>query len=94
MIPPLHSHVPTGQSNLVSQADLFKTFHAFEAVIVSQMLQASGINKPLDSFGGGTGEDQFASFLTDAQAAAFVARGGIGLAEQMFRATTEIGSGR
>lgn len=39
-------------------------------------------------FGGGIGEDQFQSFLTDAQAREMVENGGIGLAEAIFAAMT------
>jgi Rod binding domain-containing protein len=60
-------------------------------MVISQMLQASGLDKPPDQFGGGTGEAQFASFLTDAQARAFAARGGIGLAERLIRALDKSG---
>ncbi|MEZ5796995.1 MAG: rod-binding protein [Paracoccaceae bacterium] len=37
-------------------------------------------------FGGGAGEEQFASFLRQEQARMMVDRGGIGLAESLFRA--------
>ena len=38
------------------------------------------------AFGGGEGEDSFASFLRDAQAENLVSAGGIGLAESLFDA--------
>jgi Rod binding domain-containing protein len=66
--------------------DIIIAAQAFEAMVISQMLQASGMNKPLDGFGGGTGEEQFSSFLTDSHAQALAARGGIGLAERLIRA--------
>ncbi|UYV39649.1 hypothetical protein N4R57_00125 [Rhodobacteraceae bacterium D3-12] len=39
-----------------------------EATFLSEMLKAAGFGKSRGAFGGGAGEDQFASFLRDAQA--------------------------
>ncbi|MFB2532007.1 rod-binding protein [Paracoccus sp. p4-l81] len=64
---------------------LRKVATQLEAGFLAEMLKASGVGKASDSFGGGAGEDQFASFLRDAQADAMAARGGIGLAESIFR---------
>ncbi|MDZ4135049.1 MAG: rod-binding protein, partial [Paracoccaceae bacterium] len=50
------------------------------------MLGHAGFGAARDSFGGGIGEEQFASFLRNEQAAAMVKKGGIGLAEVLFRA--------
>lgn len=57
-----------------------------EAAFLSEMLRHAGAGEARDSFGGGIGEDQFASFLRDEQARAMAAAGGIGLAESIFRA--------
>lgn len=57
-----------------------------EGVFLAEMLRHVGMGKPPESFGGGAGEDQFASFLRDAQARAIVRKGGIGLAEHIFQA--------
>lgn len=57
-----------------------------EAAFLAEMLRHSGLGAPRDAFGGGTGEDQFASFLRREQAGALAASGGIGLAESLFRA--------
>jgi len=62
---------------------------ALEASFLSEMLGYAGVGKPLESFGGGIGEEQFGSFLRDAQAKQMVENGGIGLAEQLFRAMTK-----
>lgn len=56
-----------------------------EVGFLSEMLGYAGFGKPTEGFGGGIGEDQFSSFLRDAQARQLVNRGGIGLAEQLFR---------
>lgn len=57
-----------------------------EASFLSEMLKSAGLGKARDAFGGGEGEDQFGSFLRDAQAAEMVKAGGIGLAEHLFEA--------
>jgi peptidoglycan hydrolase FlgJ len=92
MITPLSITTPHNQTLQREQATLAPTAKAFEAMVISQMLQASGMNKPLDNFGGGAGEAQFSSFLTDAQAQALAARGGIGLAERLIRTMTSDGA--
>lgn len=60
-----------------------------EASFLSEMLGHVGLGAVSDSFGGGIGEDQFASFLRQEQAEGMVRKGGIGLAESLFRAMTE-----
>lgn len=51
-----------------------------ETVFLAEMLKAAGVGKSPDSFGGGVGEDQFSSFLREAQAREMVYAGGLGLA--------------
>ena len=65
-----------------------------EASFLSIMLREAGMGSPRNAFGGGTGEDQFASFLTDAYAKKFAEAGGIGLAETIFRALKERADGQ
>lgn len=55
-----------------------------ESQFLAEMLRHAGAAQTPDSFGGGIGEDQFASFLREAQASAIVRRGGLGLAEHIF----------
>ncbi|MFZ1470039.1 MAG: rod-binding protein [Paracoccaceae bacterium] len=58
-----------------------------EAAFLAEMLGHAGMDSDADSsFGGGIGESQFASFLRQEQAKLMVDRGGIGLAESLFRA--------
>nr|WP_253944582.1 rod-binding protein [Pseudogemmobacter hezensis] len=57
-----------------------------EAMFLSEMLAQGGLGDAPDSFGGGIGEEQFGSFLRMEQARLMVDRGGIGLAETLFRA--------
>ena len=57
-----------------------------EATFLAEMLKSAGLGTPRDSFGGGKGEEQFASFLREAQAQEMAKTGGIGLAEALFEA--------
>lgn len=56
-----------------------------EAAFLSEMLKHSGLGSA-GGPGGGPGTDQFASLLRNEQARLFAERGGIGLAESIFRA--------
>ena len=72
-----------------SSAALMDQARALEAVFLAEMLTHAGLGRSLDGgFGGGIGEDQFASFLRHEQATQMAQRGGIGLAEHLFRAMT------
>lgn len=57
-----------------------------EAAFLAEMLGHAGLGSTTDGFGGGVGEGQFASFLRQEQALAIARHGGVGLAEQLFRA--------
>jgi Rod binding domain-containing protein len=61
-----------------------KAAEAFEAAFLAEMLRHSGLNAMPEGFGGGAGEDAFASLLTDEYARLMTRRGGIGIAEQVF----------
>lgn len=61
-----------------------------EAAFLSEMLSLSGLGKEPESFGGGAGEEQFSSFLRAEQAKLLVERGGIGLAEGIFRSLKQV----
>lgn len=60
-----------------------------EATFLSEMLAHTGLGEMEGSFGGGQGEDQFASFLRQEQARLLVDGGGIGLAEMIFNTMVE-----
>jgi len=65
---------------------------AGESVVTAvgaEMLKSAGFGKSRDAFGGGAGEEQFGSFLRQAQATEMVKQGGIGLAEHLFEALKE-----
>ncbi len=64
-----------------------------EASFLAEMLKAAGAGQTRDVFGGGAGEDQFSSFLVQAQADEMVKSGGIGLAESLFHALKERADG-
>jgi peptidoglycan hydrolase FlgJ len=59
-----------------------------EAAFLAEMLGHAGLGEARETFGGGHGEDQFASFLKQEQARMIVQRGGIGLAEMIFKTMT------
>nr|WP_223274921.1 rod-binding protein [Tateyamaria sp. syn59] len=60
-----------------------------EAAFLAEMLKSAGLGESRDAFGGGAGEDQFSSFLVQAQAEKMVEAGGIGLAESLFESLKE-----
>lgn len=68
---------------------LRKQAQALEAAFLAEMLANTGLDATSEGFGGGIGEDQFASFLREEQARMMVARGGVGLAESLFRSLSE-----
>ncbi len=78
------AHAPPRPSD--DAAALRRTAQQLEAAFLAEMLKAAGDGTPRASFGGGAGEDQFASFLVELRAEAMVARGGIGLSEAIFNA--------
>ena len=62
---------------------------AFEAQFLAEMLQHAGFGAPRSAFGGGAGEDAFASLLVREHARLLAENGGIGLAERLFEAMKE-----
>jgi Rod binding domain-containing protein len=79
---------PGGPAEADSRA-MRQAADAFETAFLAEMLKAAGLGKTPEGFGGGAGEDQFASFLVREQARAMVAAGGIGLSEVIFEAMKE-----
>lgn len=67
-------------------AALWKAAQALETNFIAEMLKSARIGAPRQEFGGGTGEDQFASMLQDQQADMLQRRGGFGLAENIYQA--------
>lgn len=81
---------PTGQparsQTETREGQLMAVAQSLEAAFLSEMLKSAGVGETPQDFGGGAGEDQFASFLRDEQAKQMVQAGGIGLAQSMFDA--------
>lgn len=73
-------------SSAARDAQLLGKAKALEASFLAEMLAYVGLNGAPDGFGGGAGEEQFASFMRAEQAKAMVEAGGIGLAEHIFNA--------
>ncbi|MBV0913440.1 rod-binding protein [Anianabacter salinae] len=67
------------------EARLMDVARQVESQFLSAMLKDAGLGAVPSAFGGGAGEDQFASLLRNAQADTLVQAGGIGLAEVIFR---------
>ena len=59
---------------------------ALEAGFIEEMLKHAGFGESRGAFGGGAGEEQFASLLRREHAQALAAQGGVGLAESLFHA--------
>ena len=72
-----------------NEGPLREAAQKLEATFLAEMLKSAGFSKTRDSFGGGAGEDQFASFLLQEQATQMVKAGGIGLSEAIFTALKE-----
>ncbi len=76
---------PGAQINARRRDLLMEKARSLEAAFLSEMLSHAGLDAAEGAFTGGIGEEQFASFLREAQARSIVDRGGIGLAEQLFQ---------
>ena len=83
----LPSHQP--QTAVERDQKLRATAHDLETTFLAEMLNSAGLGQTRGAFGGGAGEDQFASFLLREQAAAMVRSGGIGLSETIFESLKE-----
>ena len=75
LVPPTQPH----------DTKLMKAAQKLEASFLAEMLKAAGYGEAREALGGGAGEEQFASFLVDAQAEKMVQSGGIGLAEHLYQ---------
>lgn len=82
-------HVPQIAAMSPRDAEIMKAAQSLEAAFLSEMLKSAGIGETPDAFGGGTGEDQFASFLREEHAKQMTQAGGIGLAQTLFEAMKE-----
>ncbi|QHQ36438.1 rod-binding protein [Algicella marina] len=71
------------------QEQLTNKAKEFEAAFLAEMLKAAGVGKPLQTFGGGAGEEAFSGFLVQEYANQVVATGGLGLAASIVNALSE-----
>jgi peptidoglycan hydrolase FlgJ len=86
------THLPTSvpvTTNIRKDDPLRQKATELEAAFLSEMLQFAGLGAAQDSFEGGIGEEQFASFLREEQAKLMAEHGGIGLAESLFKALVD-----
>lgn len=82
---PVESATASHGPETTRRAILMEKAKALEAAFLSEMLSYAGLSAREGPFSGGVGEDQFSSFLREAQARAIVEHGGIGLAESLFK---------
>lgn len=89
MVPtdPIHP-APTPQRSAADQK-IWTVAQDLETAFLAEMLKSTGFGEARDSFGGGAGEEQFASFLRRAQSEQIVQSGGVGLAQTIFDALKE-----
>lgn len=81
---------PTAPSIITSQEKALRNAaRELEANFLAEMLKSAGVGKTPEGFGGGAGEDQFASFMRLEQARQMADQGGIGLAESLYHALKE-----
>ncbi|MBJ3763163.1 rod-binding protein [Maribius pontilimi] len=85
MIPQISQATETSQLTAGRREQLRDVAEQLEAAFLSEMLKGAGLGARKGAFGGGVGEDQFASMLRDRQAQLVVETGGIGLAEKLFQ---------
>ena len=85
---PQPSRLPKSTASAPAATDetLRSAARALEASFLAEMLKSAGLGAQRQTFNGGAGEDQFASFLRQEQAKAMVEAGGIGLSESLYQA--------
>ena len=86
MLPEKIGGMPVKPAATAADMKLWKVAQDLEASFLSEMLKHAELGSSSQSFGGGHGEDQFASLMRDQQAHQMVQAGGIGLSESLFHA--------
>jgi len=81
--------VTAGTATLRRPDSIREAAEKLEATFLAEMLKSAGLGAQEHGFGGGIGEEQFASFQREALAREMVRRGGIGLAETFYNALKE-----
>ncbi|NDV02544.1 rod-binding protein [Pseudoroseicyclus tamaricis] len=90
---PLATSAPPSPPPGANLSRLRAAAEELEATFLAEMLKSAGLGQMPSEFGGGAGEEHFASLLRTEQARAMVAGGGIGLAEHIFRSLAEQADG-
>ncbi len=85
---PIHTQA-TPYARVITPLNAREAAEELEATFLAEMLKSTGLGTQKNSFGGGIGEDQFASFQRQALAEEMVRTGGIGLAEHFYQALLE-----
>tara|TARA_R110002072_G_scaffold46991_5_gene130033 strand:- start:1809 stop:2087 length:279 start_codon:yes stop_codon:yes gene_type:complete len=85
VIPPVGTAAPP----VAKDKALMDAAQKLEATFLAEMLKSAGLGQASESFGGGAGEDQFASFLVQEQAMQMVKAGGIGLSQSIYETLKE-----
>lgn len=83
----------SGVARPTDPARLFEVAQSLEATFLAEMLKSVRFAEQPSAFGGGAGEDQFASFMREEQAKRMTEAGGIGLAQALFEAMAEVQNG-
>lgn len=83
MLTPTNTALPQN-TFLTRDPELWRVAQSLEASFLSEMLKSAGVGEAPSAFGGGEGEEQFSSFMVQAQADAIVEAGGVGLAEAIY----------
>lgn len=85
--------VPQPHARLVIPNSAREVAQKLEVSFLAEMLKSAGFGKS-GGFAGGIGEEQFASFQTQALADEMVKAGGLGLAETFYRSIMEASHGK
>ncbi|WP_349038934.1 rod-binding protein [Pseudotabrizicola sp. 4114] len=80
----IESALPTPLPKKPGHDQLYEKAKELEVAFLTEMLAHAGLGESSDAFGGGIGEEQFASFLRTEQARGIVEKGGLGLAQSIF----------
>ena len=90
LTPSLPPSIPISHQAPADRQDpLRKAAMQLEATFLAEMLKSAGLGESRETFGGGSGEDQFSTFLIRAQAEQMALGGGIGLAESLYNSLKE-----
>jgi Rod binding domain-containing protein len=90
MLSPVNALPPgsVGNHSLDSTA-LREVAIQLEATFLAEMLKSAGVGKTPEGFGGGAGEDQFGSFLVQAQAEQMARSETLGIARMVLESLME-----